>query len=810
MDWLRELRQAARALRRAPTFAVVVVITLALGIGANVAIYSVVRAVLLRGLPFAEAGRIAVVWESRTDRGENYMFASPPNFADWRERSRELAQIAAFAPREFFLAAPDETMRVAGARVSAELFPLLGVAPAVGRGFARDDDVPGAARVVILGDGLWRSRFGADRGILGRAVELDDGTYTVVGVMPPDFTFPPAIDLEGRTFPRRTELWVPFALDPAAANRGAHYMTVLGRLRDGTDFPRAEAELRAIAARMVEEQPETNTGWTVRLVPLERAVVGDLRSALLVLLGAVGAVLLVACVNVANLLLVRALGRQREMAIRAALGAGPWALVRPVLAESQLLAVAGGVAGLALAVVVLPFLISLAPSDIPRLEEVRVDATVAGYAIALSVLTGVLFGLIPAVRAWSPRLTSMIESGGRAGSSGGEQSRLRAGLVVTEVALSLVLLVGAGLLFRSFLALRALDTGVVAEHVLTLRTSLAATRYPDVSRVRSTYAEIERAVASLPEVQAAGLSLDIPLAGDYQGTGLVIDGDPLPGPGELRPTHFSIVTPGYFGAIGIPIRRGRGLVEGDVAEAPPVLVVNETLAAMYFGGREPIGRSVSFGGVSRQIVGIVGDARLETLRADPTPAMYFPHAQVPATRGMSLVVRTRGDPTAIHSAVRERIRAVDTAIPVFDVRTMEEIVAGTLAQPRFAATMLFAFSLLALGLAAVGIYGVVSYAVSQQSREIGIRLALGAGPADELQRIVGRGGKLVALGVVVGVAAALMGRQLIAGLLYGVTTTDPAVLGATAVALLGVGGLACLVPAVRASRTDPIVVLREE
>jgi predicted permease len=809
MDIRRELRHAARSLRRAPAFSVVVLLTLALGIGANVAIYGVVRAVLLRGLPFPEAANLAVVWESRLGQGENHMFAAPPNFADWRERSRELERMAAFAPSEFFLAAGDETMHVNGARVSAELFPLLGVAPALGRAFAANDDRPGAAPVVVLGDGVWRARFGGDRDVLGRGVELDGGTYTVIGVMPADFDFPPAIDLEGRTFPRRTELWVPFAADPAAGNRGAHFMTVIGRLRDGADFASAEAELQAIAARLEREHPQTNAGWTVRVVPLERAIVGDLRGALILLLAAVGGVLLVACVNVANLLLVRALGRRREIAIRAALGAGRWALVRQTLLESQLLAAAGGAAGLALAFIALPLLVRLAPADIPRLSEARVDLAVALYALALTLLTGVLFGLVPALRAWSPRLTAMLESGGRSGSAGSEQSRLRSGLVIAEVGLSLALLVGAGLLFRSFLAMRAIDTGVVAEQVLTVRTALGASRYPDAARVARTYGEIERRVAAVPEALAAGLSRDIPLAGDYQGTQLVVEGDPPAAPGEFRGAHFSAVSPGYFGAIGIPVTRGRGLAEGDVAGAPRVVLINEVLARTYFADRDPLGRTILFFGESWRIVGVVGPARLETLTDDPTPAMYFSHDQLGGVRTMSLVIRTRGEPAAAVAAVRERIRSVDPALPVYDVRTMEEIVAGTVAQPRFAAMMLLAFSGLALVLAAVGIYGVVSYAVSQQTREIGIRLALGAGPRDEIGRILRRGGALVVAGIAAGLVLSLVAGRLIAGLLYGVTPADPSVLGSTGAVLLVVGLAAALGPAVRASRTDPAVVLRD-
>ena len=806
---LADARHAARVLARAPGFTLVVVLTLALGIGFNAAIFSVTNAVLLRPLPFQEPDRLAVLWETRLDQGENIMFASPPNYADWRDRSTAFQEIAAFAPGSFFVLGDEETIHVPGARVSANLFRTLGVSPLLGRGFDEAEDEPGASRVAVISHALWQARFGGAPDVIGSAIELDDGRYTVVGVMPPGFSFPPAIDLHGRTAARRTDIWVPFGFDPAAANRGAHYMTVVGRLAPGATRAAAEAELNRIAADLAREYPATNEGWGVRVVSFERVMVGEARTALLVLLGAVGAVLLIACANVANLLLARSTGRQKEYAIRAALGAGRWPLVRQAIVESQLLALAGGTVGLLLAVAGTRALVLAAPADVPRLDEAGVDAVVVGYALALSLLTGLLFGLAPALRTFAGDLHRLLGAGARG--SGGDGGRLRNALVVAEVALSLVLFAAGGLLFRSFLALRGVETGIRAENVLTLRVTLPADRYRERARIVGAFREMEERVRALPGVEAAGFIATVPLAEDFQGSIVEIEELPPPAQGELRIAHFAVVTPGYFEAMGIPVVDGRAFGPEDGPDAGGTILINEALARAYLDGRDPIGLRVTSFGDPRRIVGVVGDVRLETLEDDPMPAMYLPHAQVPwAERSLSLVVRTRGAPEAALAPVRQELRAVERGAAIHQVRTMDQILADRLAQPRFAALVLLLFSGLALTLAAVGIYGVISYAVGRRTREIGIRMALGARATGILSLVLGQGMRLVGAGVVLGLAGAVVGGRYIESLLFGVRPLDPLVLGGVTAFLVVVGLLACWLPARRASRIDPVKALRYE
>jgi len=806
---LADARHAARVLARAPGFSLVVVLTLALGIGLNTAIFSVTNAVLLRPLPFHDPDRLAVLWETWLDQGVNTMFASPPNYADWRERSRAFQEIAAFSPASFFLRSDEETIQVQGAQVSANLFRTLGVSPLLGRGFDEAEDAPGAPRVAVISHALWQARFGGAADAVGSSIALDDGRYTVVGVMPPDFRFPPAIDLHGRTTARQTDIWVPFGIDYAAANRGAHFMTIVGRLAAGASRATAEAELNRIAADLAREYPATNQGWGVRVVPFEHVMVGEARTVLLVLLGAVGAVLLIACANVANLMLARATGRQKEYAIRAALGAGRWPLVRQAIVESQLLALVGGAAGLLLASAGTRALVLAAPADVPRLDEAGVDAVVVGYALALSLLTGLLFGLAPALRTFAGDLHRLLGAGARGG--GGDGGRLRGALIVAEVALSLVLLAGGGLLFRSFLALRGVETGMRTENVLTLRVTLPADRYGEPARVAAAFRAMEERVRALPGVEAAGFIGTVPLAAEFQGTIVDIEDFPPPAEGELRIAHFAVVTPGYFEAMSIPVVDGRAFGPEDGPEADGTILINQALARAYLNGRHPIGMRITSFGEPRRIVGVVGDVRLETLVDDPTPALYLPHAQATwVERSLSLVVRTRGAPEAVLAPVRQELHAVERGAAIHQVRTMEEILADRLAQPRFSALALLLFSGLALALAAVGIYGVISYAVGRRTREIGIRIALGARGTGILALVVGQGMRLIGAGVALGLAAAVVGSRYVESLLFGVRPLDPSVLAGVTAFLVVVGVLACWLPARRASRIDPVAALRYE
>jgi putative ABC transport system permease protein len=808
MQLRRDAAHAVRSLTRTPGFTVVVLLTLALGIGGNSAIFSIVNAVLLRALPVAEPEQLLVVWESRIDEGENYMFASPPNYMDWRAQSEVFEDLGAFAPRDYLLERPDETIRVHGSRITASLFPVLGVSPVVGRAFTDEEDQPGAPKVALISHRLWQSRFSGRPDVAGSALLLDDGSYTIVGVMPDAFHFPPPVDLEGRTFPRQNDVWTPLALDPQVVGRGAHFLTVVGRLRSGMSADRAASEMAAIANRLALDHPETNAEYRIRLVPFERVVLGNLRLALIVLLAAVSAVLLIACVNVANLLLTRSAALQKEYVIRAALGAGRWPLIRHALVESQMLALAGGAAGLAIAAAGTGALRRLAPGNVPGLSEANIDLTVLAYTLALSIATGLIFGIIPALRTFSPDLAGLLRSGGRTSAGSIEHSRLRAALVVAEVALSLVLLASAGLLFNSFLALRSVDTGVLAERVLTMRLHLAARHYPEDARIAATVRTLEERISAVPGIGSASFSLDLPLASDYQGTRVTIEGEPQPEPGEELRTHFSVVTPGYFETMGIPLVAGRSFRAEDVAGGMGVVLVNERFARLYLPNRDLVGRRLLFG-EPRTVVGIVGDVRLETLTSDATPAMYLPHAQNPA-RSMSLIVKTAQDPLAVTARVRDAIRAVDRGIAIYDVKTMQQIVSDSMAQPRFAAFVLLMFSAVALVLAGVGLYGVISFIVAQQGREIGIRLALGAQPTDEVKRLVGRGAVLLGVGLAIGLATSVAVTQVLRNLLFEVEPADPATLAVTTLFLLCIGLGACALPARRASRVDPMSALRYE
>jgi predicted permease len=781
-----------------------VIATLAIGIGANTAIFSVVNAVLLRPFAFEDPDRLVVIWESRASAGENVMFASPPNYADWRTRTGSFESMAAFAPRSYNVADDIDTQRVQGAQVSASLFPTLGVTPALGRVFTERDDQPGAPAVVILSWGLWQSRYGADPAIVGRSIRIADAPHEIIGVMPLEFDFPPPIDLEGRTFPRRNELWTPLAMDLQALPRSAHFLTVIARLAAGVSAQAASAEMASVAARLEGEFPETNGEWTARVVPFDRVVVGDLRTALLILLGAVSVVLLIACANLANVMLARASDRQREYAIRAALGAGRVRLVRQSILESQVLALVGGLAGLALAFALTGLLIRLAPAGVPRLAQTRIDVIVALYAFGVSVVTGALFGLAPATRAFSADLAKLLKQGQRATSA--RRPGLRGALVIAEVAMALILLAGAGLLFRSFIALRGVETGVTAQNVLTMRMSAPESRYADAASLAEVYRSLEERIGALPGVEAAGFTLDVPLASDHQGTRLDIEGEPPPTAEDPRSVHFSVASPGYFRAMGVPVTAGRGFDSRDGADAELVVLINDALAQRFFPGQDPVGRRIILGG-PRRIIGVIGNVRLETMAADPGPAMILPHAQIPE-RSLSLVVRTRGEPVSMIGPVRDAIRSVDRGIPLYDVKTMEQVLADSVAQPRFSSLLLLVFSAIALALATVGIYGVISYTVTQRSREIGLRIALGARAVDVVRMVIGNGLALVATGMLIGIGLGLVLSRTMASMLHGTAPGDPFTFVAVSAFLLLVSILACWIPAHRASRLDPLRALR--
>ncbi|MCI0490296.1 MAG: ABC transporter permease [Blastocatellia bacterium] len=809
----QDLRYGFRMLLKKPGFTVVAVLTLALGIGANTAIFSVVNGVLLRSFPYTEPDRLVIVWETQLQLGLPFMYASPPNYGDWREQSSSFEEMAAFTPREFFITQADEPIRVEGAQVAASLFQVLKVSPLLGRTFSPEEDRPGGGQVVLIGYGLWQSRFGGDKSIEGRTIDINNQPHTIVGVMPPDFKFPPGIALEGTKPAPETQLWLPLARELKGGQRGAHYLTVIARLKLGVSIEGARAEMSSMSRRLGEEYPATNTGWEITLVPFEEQVLGEVRPALLVLLIAVAFVLLIACVNVANLLLARGAARQKEFAIRAAMGAGRGRLVRQLLVESTALAFMGGAAGLLLAVWSTKYLSSLAPQNIPRLDEVGIDFKVVGFTLGVTLLTGVLFGLAPALGTSSPSLIRWLKEGGRSSGHGAGRNFLQSIFVVAEVALSLVLLVGAGLLFRSFLQLRGVDPGFKADRALTMRVALPQVKYPQRAQRAAAFSEMEQRIKALPGVESAGFVLETPLSADRQGTSFLVEGEPEPPPGEDRQINFTFTTPGYFQAIGVPVLRGRNFNEQDAQGTPEVVLINEALARRFFPNEDPIGKRLFAGfssQVPRRIVGIVGNVRHDTLGREASPGLYAPYLQVSAFNTLSLVVRTDSDPLNTLASVREQIKAVDREVPVHTIKTLDQVVAESMAQPRFSALMSAIFAGVALLLAAVGIYGVISYSVAQSTQEIGLRMALGAQRRDIYRLVLGKGMALTLIGLGIGLIAASLLTGFITGLLFGVSPLDITTFATITLLLSAVALAACYVPARRATRVDPMVALRYE
>ena len=807
---LKDAKFAARGLWKRPGFTAVAVVTLALGIGANTAIFTVIDAALLRSLPYRDPARLVHLWETKRSRDFERREASYPDFLDWRAQGAEVFEgVAGYAPRQYTLAEGGEAMRARGATVTANFFDLLGVRAEAGRGFIEGEDAPGAEPAAMLGHGFWRRRFGGDRAVVGRKVTLDGAAYTVVGVLPADFQFARLGE---------TEVWTPLAVSPQTASRRyQHWLQVIARLRDGVDARAADVALAAIAANVERGDAAAHAGVGLRAVPLQEEFVGPVRPVLLVLLGAVGFVLLIACTNVANLLLARTASRRREMAIRAALGASRWRVVRQLLTESVMLALAGGAAGLVLALWGVDLLVAAIPAtqlaQMPYLRGLSLDSNVLLFALGLSLVTGVLFGLTPALASTRADLQESLKEGGRsAGSRAG--TRLRDLLVVSEVALALVLLVGAGLLLKSLSTMLKVDPGFDTRGLLTLRVALPPARYADDAQAARFYAELVRRVSALPGVRGAAATSNLPLAGDG-GTGTPqVVGRVTPA-SELTEAHLRTVSANYFEVMRIPVAAGRAFGERDTAEAPTVLLVNKTFAERVFPGEDPVGRRLTFRFTSDrqfEIVGVVGDEKVTSLDARTTPVVYF-HNQQDSDSSAALVVRAEGpDPSALAGAVREAARGLDPEVPVFAVQTLDQMVAGTRATfvRRYPAYLTGVFACVALLLALVGIYGVVSYAVTQRTHEIAVRVALGARGRDVLRLVLRHGLGLALAGVAAGAVGALLLTRLISGLLFGVSSADPAVYALVSLLLVGVALVACLVPARRATKVDPMVALRYE
>ena len=807
MDTFRQdIRYAFRRLIKSPAFTGVAVLTLALGIGANSAIFSVVNGVLLKPLPYQDPGRLVGIYHLSEGRRATM---SGPNFTDVKRQSETLSDAAAIARSRVILTGQGEPVRLDAAEVSATLFDLLGVRPSLGRTFRPDENNPGSSKVAIISDGLWRQRFGGRGDVVGKKITIDGVSTEVVGVMPKGFAYP-----AGRV------IWMPIAYnaDFTTGQRGAWYFNAIGRAKPGIPLEKVTAEVQTIGKRLAAQYPDSNEGLDFTAVSLHEAMVGDVRKAVFVLLGAVGFVLLIACANVANLLLARAAGRESEMAVRSALGAARGRLIRQLLTESVILSIVGGGLGLLLAVWGVDVLVGLQPAGVPRLDDVRVDGTVIAYTVGLAVVTGLIFGLVPAFQSTASGLAGTLKESGRGAVTNRSGARMRSALVVAEMALAVVLLAGAGLLIRSFVKLASVDPGFHAEQALTFELSLPDARYEAEARQIAFFDQLLPRLRSIPGVQAAAAVLSLPLSGSSVVLSFEIAGRPPVPPSQQPAIQTRVATSDYFRTIGIPLKRGRYFTEDDKPGAPKVVVITESAARQYFPNEDPIGKTITLGwgrgpGTPRaggEVVGIVGDVKDAGLdEADP-PQLYLPYRQWPA-QGMSVVLKTAVPPATVGEAARREVYAVDPNMPVANVRTLEQIVARSISQPKFYMTLLAVFAGVALLLAAIGIFGVLSYGVAQRTREIGIRMALGA-QQGSVRRLVVRDAMALAIaGVAIGmVCAFFLSRSLVASLLFSTSPRDPVTFTAVAAGLTIVAFAASYIPARRATRVDPVIALRAD
>ena len=807
MDTIRQdIRYALRRLIKSPAFTLVALLTLGLGIGANTAIFSVVNAVLLQPLPYRSPEQIVGIYHFSEGRRATM---SGPNFTDVKKLNTTLQDAAAYTRSRVILTGQGEPVRLDTAEVSASLFDLLGVPAMRGRTFQADENQPGRTHVALLSHELWQQRFGGDEAVVGHQVTLDGVSYEVVGVMPPMFSFP-----AGRA------LWIPleYTEDFTTKQRSAWYLQAVGRTRPGVSVEQARAEVETIGQQLARQYPDANEGVGITAVSLHEAMVGDVRSAFWVLLGAVGFVLLIACVNVANLLLARAASRESEIAVRTALGANRGRLVRQLLTESVLLSLAGGALGLLLAVWGVEALISLEPQGIPRLSEVRVDPFVVGFTMALSALTGLLFGVFPAFQSTRAAISSTLKEGGRGALTTRSGARMRTTLVVTEVALAVTLLAGAGLLIRSFSKLASVDPGFTIKPALTFDLSLPDARYGEPAKQVAFFDQLLPQLRALPGVQNAAGVISLPLSGTSIVLTFEIAGRPPLPPAQQPAMQVRIATTRYFETIGIPLTRGRFFTDEDRMSTPQVAVITEAAAKQYFPNEDPIGKRITLGWgrdggkfhAGGEVVGIIGDVKDAGLDEPDPPQIYLPYSQWPV-QSMSVILQTAVTPETVAEPARHAVYSIDGNLPVGNVRTLQQLVARSISQPRFYMTLLTVFAGVALALAAIGIFGVLSYAVAQRTREIGIRMALGAHESTVLRLVVREAMIMAAGGVVIGLAAAFgLTQWLVATLLFETSPHDPATFTVAAVVLTVVSLLAAYVPARRATRVDPIVALRAE
>ena len=807
---LQDIRYGLRSLLRTPGVSCLAVIALALGIGANSAVFSIVNAVLIRPLPYPDAGHLVAIWENKVSRGVvTRAWLSPADYRDFREQNQVFQQMGAFRTQSSVLTGKQLPERVETASVSPGIFDVLSTKPVLGRVFAADEDQPGKNAVIVLSDGLWRRRFGADPDILGSTLDLDGASYKVVGIAPRGFHLPEST----------SELWIPYTPEPRElAKRGLRTLTVIARLKPGVTPRQAEIGMQAIARRIEETSPDTNAGYSAIVVPLSEQITGDIRPTLWTLMGAVVFILLIACVNVANLLLARASTREKEMAVRTSLGADPARIVRQLLTESVLLALIGGAAGLLLAEWSISILVKLAPSNLPRIGEISLDWRVLAFTLAVSAATGIVFGLAPALESSRVDLNSGLKTSGRSASGHRGRSRMRDSLVVCQMACCLALLISAGLLVRSLVRLGQVNPGFRADHVLTMQIALPPARYPG-NKVKNFYRQLLDRVTALPGVQSAGLCRFLPLTGNDASANFQIEGQPVLASADQPRAKFRAAGGEYFAALRIPLLRGRLFNSSDDERTPKAVIINQSAARLYWPNEDPVGKRILSGFDQDQwstIIGVVGNVKHAGLDAETNPETYYHFLQIPpeavgvAEATMALAIRTNMAPEAMISAVRNEVHALDPGQPVFDVRTMEDVVNGSVAQPRFRTLLLSVFAGLALLLAAVGLYGVMAYSVTQRSNELGVRMALGAEPGQILKLVVGHALVLAAIGLAIGLTLALLCARLMSGLLFGIGATDLASFGISCLVVLSVAALASFVPALRATRIHPIAALRAE
>ncbi|HKQ06511.1 MAG TPA: ABC transporter permease [Blastocatellia bacterium] len=797
----QDLRFGTRMLRKQPGFTLVAVLTLALGVGANTVIFSVVNTVLLRPLPYEAADRLVWVWDSNPAIGFPRFPSSGPNFKDWQQQSASFDYMAAFSGWSFNLTGHGEPERLQGAMASPDFFPMLGIKPVAGRTFLPEEERAGSHRVALISYSLWQRRFGTDPSIISNSITLNGESYTVVGILP-----------DRLRLPYEAEIWTPLALDVLRPGRGSHFINVIARLQSGANIERAQVEMNAIAIRLQQQYPDSNSGWGTELEPLQERIVGNVKPVLWVLFGAVGFVLLIACANVANLQLARAAARQKEVAIRAALGAGRRRLLRQFLTESILLAVIGGGLGLLLAFWGVRGLAALNIRDLPRTEEIAIDGRVLIFTLLASLMTGIAFGLASALQGSKVDLNASLKEGSRAVSSSLHHKGTLRLMSVSEIALAMVLLVGAGLMIKSLLRLSEVKLGFDPENVLTMHVSLPQSGYPERSQQVTFCQELLQRVESLPGVQAAGTVSPLPLTGGESVDEFFIEGWPSPAPNQGFHTNLHLCSPDYFRTMSIPLLRGRCFDERDTAGSQAVVIINESFASRFWPDADALGKRISSSGPQGPwsvIVGVVGDTRHQRLDAEAGLEMYRPYSQSPIPY-VALVVRSESDPSTIASSIKSALLGLDGSLPVYGIRPMPQIISRELAPKRFQMILLGSFASLALTLAAVGIYGVVSYSVSQRTHEIGIRMALGAQRRDVLKLVIGQGMKLAFVGVTVGLMATFALTRLMKSLLFGVSATDAATFTAISFLLMAVALLACCVPALRATRVDQMVALRCE